>query len=676
MAHRVRWTCLLAALALTAGCKRYIRIDDPQRLEYQPADAESVRRWRQDLGADLAAGPLSLRIAGEAPAPGWTVVTRFVHVSDVQVRDRAIRYFTRKREKLVATVASATYRNEELDSSDEFPFLALVGGVNARVDQGSEAPDFLVHTGDAADANSLGELLRFVAVANGLKVPWFDVVGNHDLFLMGNFTEDHLVIEGAPSGGLPWVLNRARFMETHGANGTVPASHPPTEAPTGGRVPGSRYHGFDCLAPGCTTCGGGVPALRPYYSVLLGTTPPIRLVVLDTTLPHERVPRIFGGELPAVGASGYVDAEQFRWLQSELADAHDAGQAVIVFGHHPLTVEHETFGFGPLRGTNPEGKADEPVLDLLKAERNVLGYFGGHTHVARIARHADPYRGAHGFYEVIAPSLHEYPQSAYWVEVLRRGDELALRVRPLQPVAAGNPVIRERVAQACAGARVHAKLAPQGDCASDEGILDAAVAARVPPAPGATRAVARAGQDVDCGSLFLNASVECEAPGAAAARDVDVPLAVSVTRRAGWKGEKTCEGGDASVAYGATCTIDGPRRVELALASTLRARLGAAAAEARRARGEVAPQWTVPLQVGPNGAKVRIDGPPASALACRARVDALAEAPIGEKAEWAIASKGEHTLVVSCAAVEAACRGAAACDVGRKLEASFAVTVE
>jgi 3',5'-cyclic AMP phosphodiesterase CpdA len=669
-----RWPKLLLLVVLAAACRRYIRIDDPQTLEYHPVQADQVHRWRSDLRADLQSARFALRLDG-APAAGWTVVARFVHVSDVQIRDRGLHYFGKLGEDLTDTVASSTRRSESLDANDEYPFLALVGAVNAVADSDGP-PDFLVHTGDAADANSVGELVRFITVANELHIPWFDVIGNHDLFLMGNFTEDEIIIQGAPADGLPWVLNRSRFMELHGANGTIPSSHPPTESPTESRVPASRYHGFDCLGPTCKQCGEGGFALRPYYSVALDTTPRLRLVVLDTTIPHERVPRLARREIPGFGASGYVDAEQFRWLQRELASAHDRGEAVLVFGHHPLTVASESPFDSDLRGTNPDGKADASVLALLKADRNVLGYFGGHTHSARIARHADPYRGAYPLVEVIAPSLHEYPQAAYWVEVVHRGDELALRVRPVKGVTAdvGTPVAK-RIATACAGARVDAKLGPEGDCFTDVSLVPQEAVARVPLK--VELLVAEAGgprRELDCGTFLSNASAACTPPrdGASARRAGGGPEALTAGKRAEWSGGAECGAAAALVTYGAKCTLPAARSVALSLSSSLSARTP----DGGTARAELAPEWTVPIDAPAGGARIRVKGPPAETLACRARLDAFGEAPIAEKPNWVVERAGLHALVIRCETVQSTCGGEGPCARDRPLEATLEVGFE
>jgi hypothetical protein len=57
-------------------------------------------------------------------------------------------------------------------------------------------------------------------------------------------------------------------------------------------------------------------------------------------------------------------------------------------------------------------------------------------------------------------------------------------------------------------------------------------------------------------------------------------------------------------------------------------------------------------------------------------VDALPDAPLAEKDAWAVEGPGEHALVVTCAAAAAACRGAAACEAERKVDARIEVTVE
>jgi 3',5'-cyclic AMP phosphodiesterase CpdA len=688
MRFDVKWIACATMLSAATGCPRSLRVPDPGALEYHPPNASSVRDWRAELRRDLAAADLEVHVAGEVPGadvpPGWDVVTRFVHISDVQFREVGLRYFGKIGERLSATVASATYRPDDLDKKDEFPLAALVGGVNARVKGAAQPPargrrpppppDFLVHTGDAVDASSMGELLKFMTVANEVHVPWFDVVGNHDVFLMGNFTEDNIKVDGDTTRGLDWVLNRAKFMQAHGANDNVPFSHAATESGSA-ILPSSRYHGFDCLTPSCETCGQGSPPLRAYYSVSLATTPPIRLIVLDTTRTHESIPHVAGGELPGFGAAGYVDAEQFRWVQGELASAQDAGEAILVFGHHTLTSPERSFGESDLLGTNPDGKRAVSVLELLKRRRNVLAYFGGHTHVARITRHDDAYRGAYPFYEVIAPSLHEFPQTAYWVEVLRRGRELALRVRPAWGVANGPATdpVKEGLVKACAGARAHSKVGHVA-CTSDVALTPAALVGRVPaPVDGA---VAK-GVEVSCGSLELQGRVAC-GPEGASASEVDAPFTLVAGGRSTWTRNVACGAAAAEAAYDVSCSQGGAGSLELTVSSSVAARTerGHAASVGTTARGEIAPAWRVPVTVPAGGSRVRVAVSDATALSCRARVDLFADAPLVERSAWEVTA-GEHAVEISCEAFSATCvAGAEACSAARSVDAALEVRVE
>lgn len=475
----LRDRCLYLSLSLALlGCRPELRTEGA--VEYI-ADSRRVLSDRQQLALQIDQAELDLEIA-RAPKPElehWNQLFSFVQVSDVQIRDSGIRYFSNSAmESAIDVFATSTKRHEKLDRNDEYPWAALVGGINrflrdhdcerlpGAIPNGT-CPRFLIHTGDAIDAGTVGELNRFLSISNRLRIPWYSVVGNHDIFLMGNFTESQISFINMPTESVPLVLNRGRFMRFHGPsrwNETL--LHQPTAAGWFG-MPASRFHGFDTVFPKMDLPDAERP-LRPYYSLRFAAsapssdptrvTPKIRFIVLDTTEQHRMVKHVGKTEIPITGALGYIEPEQYEWFKQEITSAEEHGELILVAGHHPLLAPTD-FGskveqLGDLRGTDPSGTRNIAIKTLFAEHRSMLAYFGGHTHLLRFAS----IPSSHAV-EVTAPSLHELPQVGFLVSLYqqREGRKLGLLVQTIQGVPGRDDLLAERLRQSCEGALLDKK---------------------------------------------------------------------------------------------------------------------------------------------------------------------------------------------------------------------------
>ena len=134
---------------------------------------------------------------------------------------------------------------------------------------------------------------------------------------------------------------------------------------------------------------------------------------------------------------GEVSPAQFTWLEGELDAAEAAGQAILVFSHHPdRSFTEQRLGF-PANGGHPA--AD--VLALLGNTANVVAWIAGHTHenVVRPCAPGDCALGSenvaveNGFWRVETASLIDYPQEGRIVELFDVGDDWALRLTMIRP---------------------------------------------------------------------------------------------------------------------------------------------------------------------------------------------------------------------------------------------------
>lgn len=143
---------------------------------------------RQQEGAVRAVlDKLKIDLKSQAPAP----IASFLHFSDVQLREPGAKLggqsLSHQLDKLVNSFERSYY--QELYSM--FVYGALIRTANEEVDLPVHDPDrpppqFMIHTGDAVDAGLTSEFEMFRNYSDMLHIPWYQVIGNHDVLAFGN----------------------------------------------------------------------------------------------------------------------------------------------------------------------------------------------------------------------------------------------------------------------------------------------------------------------------------------------------------------------------------------------------------------------------------------------------------------------------------------------------------
>lgn len=462
----------VSALVTFGGCSSCgedYQIDKP---EFSTTDQlrPGSQTWRETFTQQLEEADAPHVAARPAAFADWEPVLRFVHVSDVQLRDFGVKYFDGKwKRKVVDLVATEVERLASVDQLDEVAALALIGGLR-------RAPElqaaFVVHTGDAIDAGTVGEMVRFSWMMNQLDVPWFSAIGNHDVMLMGNYAHDCLTVKDMPADGVPLIGDRPKFMKLHGPGSDwadAASLHLPTVAGNAVVPAGSRLHGFD-LGDYVTKATPPRESPRAHYSFPLYTSPPIRVVVLDTTKPDEVLRKLGCVKVPE-GHAGFLDETGKKWLAEQIESAAALGEYVLVTGHHPLA---------PL-GTMPSG---ESVAAYLTAQPRVIGYLAGHTHTFSEHPHDRGALGAEAgaahkiLPEIISTATRVDPAFGLLIEILRKDDRLALVYRSIAPRAHGE--LGAKLQTFCTGAAKDRKQTPKCDADQANGFI---VATGVKAAP-------------------------------------------------------------------------------------------------------------------------------------------------------------------------------------------------
>ena len=217
--------------------------------------------------------------------------------------------------------------------------------------------------------------------AQGLSMPWYSAMGNHDGLVQGNFPHVDFYRNEA--------VGTAKQTST-GANRTISAdanrrlldksSWVDEHFTTTGLPVG---HGFTAENRAKNTA---------FYYFDKG---PARFVVLDT--------------IAESGDNGAMDNKQFVWLK-RLLD-RSKRKLVVLFSHHPLA----SF-------TDPTLSAK--LQRELTSRPQVIAWVNGHTHTNQIWAHPRKKKGkvVGGFWEINTASHIDWPQQARLIEIANNKD--------------------------------------------------------------------------------------------------------------------------------------------------------------------------------------------------------------------------------------------------------------
>ncbi|MFJ9752983.1 TIGR03767 family metallophosphoesterase [Streptomyces chartreusis] len=274
--------------------------------------------------------------------------------------------------------------------------------------------------------------------AHGIGMPWYAVYGNHDGLVQGNAPVGWLLNEIATGSvkplGYPVSVRETAQVASHPdlagrALDTAFTGPMRTVTPDPARRLLSKRQMVDehFVTSGSPVGHGFTAANRndgtTYYAFNHGI---IRCLVLDTVNDNG-------------GADGSLDADQYRWLQSELRQgsrryftpsggviSHGVTDRLfLIFAHHTLATMDNTFT--PWRWWSPRRDGDD-VRALLLQHPNVIALINGHTHSNSIVPHARPatWPEQGGFWEITTASHIDWPQQSRLIEITAAQNTLSL----------------------------------------------------------------------------------------------------------------------------------------------------------------------------------------------------------------------------------------------------------
>lgn len=302
--------------------------------------------------------------------------------------------------------------------------------------------------------------------AEGLAVPSYVALGNHDGLVQGNAAASRS-FEDVATGCIKPVAASQQFNSLQSAiQNLSPAllnqilQNDPTKValvppdPNRQFVSTAQYkalheppfasqadgHGFGFVDPLQNSASGGAAA---YYS--WSPKPGFRFIALDTVGE--------GGVVSDRSSDGNIDDPQFQWLVSQLGAAQQQNQLVVIFAHHainsltnnepdesapPCTGADDGHGHDTNPGCDvdprvstplhlgepsqrPPGDTTETLSELLMAHRNVIAFVAGHSHVNQVL----PYSrgdGSGGFWNIKTAAEADWPSQSRLLEVMDNRD--------------------------------------------------------------------------------------------------------------------------------------------------------------------------------------------------------------------------------------------------------------
>ncbi len=382
-----------------------------------------------------------------APGPNAKRLVRFVHLADLQLADDesptrlgqfdgsgATSSALRPQDAYLCHMANASVRTiNALHAKDPIAF-TLMGGDNADSAQTNEVDWVLAILSGAddveCDSGDDDELVegpdndgKDPFKAEGLKMPWKWVTGNHDVLVQGNLKTDlnqEKALSTEANGGtrryddgLKGFVERGDFVVPDAKRALL--SRTALLEKVGGHGDG---HG---IGPAEKASGTAT-----YTFDVDGT--PLRVLVLDTS--HENG-----------GSEGVIKQSQVDTTIKPLLDKAKAdGRWVILSSHHAATSLGDGTGLGGEKA--PDALTTEQWTSFIGTYDNVLFSMVGHSHRHRVLP-VKPASG-HPYWEVMTSAIADYPHQFRVVEIFDQDNGwVMLRATAVDFAVAGDPIALE-----------------------------------------------------------------------------------------------------------------------------------------------------------------------------------------------------------------------------------------
>lgn len=407
-----------------------------------------------------------------------------IHIVDIQSPAQVL-YFGEKPAPGMSSAYSASilYTTQTLNSA-----VKSVNKVNAETKL-----DFGLMLGDATNSAQLNELNMYLDVltgrtvnpnsdltktfdtdytqpfkAEGLNVPWYQVLGNHDHFWSGVYNANDKLRKALVgdtmmrSGGQN--LNELEDETTYG--GIIDASTP------FGKIIGSGpSNGLDTdthkITPnvnrqfldaktfvGSFPSGHGLKSVSSdplaCYTFEPKSDVPVRVIVLDDTPKQdEKFYDASPTRRSTNAANASLDKIRFEWLKKELKKAQSSGKLIIVATHIPT-------GMRGLWSPDSEVSEAQFIAELHKYSNMTL-LLAGHRHLNTVIAYPSPdvKKPEFGFWQVETASLRDFPQQFRLFDInVNKDGSVSILTTNTDPVAEKGSMMEKARSYAVAASQI------------------------------------------------------------------------------------------------------------------------------------------------------------------------------------------------------------------------------
>lgn len=389
-----------------------------------------------------------------APGPNAKRILRFVHLADTQLADDesptrlgqfdsagSTSSALRPQDAYLCHMANASVRTiNALHAKDPIAF-TLLGGDNADSAQSDEVGWILGILSGAddieCDSGNNDEIIdgpdndgKDPFKAEGLKMPWKWVTGNHDVLVQGNLVVDDAqkakALTADAFGGTRVYTDGKRGAVERGEG--ISIADPRRALLTRPELMAKVAANGDGHGIGEAEKASG---MATYTFDAEGTS--FRFLVVDTA--HEKG-----------GSEGVVrQAEVDRVIKPALDKAKADGKWVILSSHHAISSIGDGSGFGGVSGGIPDALTPEKWTELLVGYDNVLFFMVGHSHRHRV-RKIEPAAGAsgHPFWEVMTAAIADYPHQFRTIDLFDQDNGwIMMRATCVDFSVEGDPIAAE-----------------------------------------------------------------------------------------------------------------------------------------------------------------------------------------------------------------------------------------
>ncbi len=382
----------------------------------------------------------------QAPTKAGEKLFRFFTMSDVHITDiQSPAMVLYMGEKPIAGMSSAysptiLYTTQVLD--------AAVRSVNKISEK--NPLDFGIMLGDATNSAQKNELDMYLDVltgrmvnpnsdltknfdtdymkpfkAEGLNIPWYQVLGNHDHFwsgvynaneklkqaLMGDtlmksssvMSSKELDGEDFYGGIIDGSTKYGKIIKSGLSNGNDSATHKITPNVDRQFIDANAFANLFPSGHGLKTVSADPMAC---YTFEPDANVPIRVIVLDNTPKQDEtfLDRTADSQISTTAANASLDDQRFEWLKKQLKSAQESGKLIVVATHIPT-------GMRGLWSPASEVSEAEFINELHKYSKMTL-LLAGHRHMNTVTAYPseDPKKPEYGFWQVETPSLRDFPQ--------------------------------------------------------------------------------------------------------------------------------------------------------------------------------------------------------------------------------------------------------------------------